>query len=211
MNVAVFGGTGAIGRLVIGKALERGYDVVAYSRDASRLPTAHERLHVVIGELDDTDAISSAIQGSDVVVSVLGPGAKEPGLIIATGTLNIVAAMQAHRVRRLVAIATPSYRDPRDGFDPLIWLAVFAIRVFLPVAYRNVVRLAEVVVASGLDWTLVRIPLLSNRPSTGSVRAGYVGEPGIGLTRTSRETLAEFLVAQVTDPTFVYEAPVVCS
>lgn len=211
MNVAVFGGTGATGRMVIDKALERGFEVVAYARQTSRLPTAHQRLRVVVGELDDADAIDSAIRGSDIVISVLGPGAREPGLVIATGTVNIVAAMQAHGVRRLVAIATPSYRDPRDGFDPLIWLAVFAIRVFLPVAYRNVVQLAEVVVASGLDWTLARIPLLSNRPSTGSARTGYVGDPGIGLTRTSRETLAEFLIAQVTDLTFVHEAPVVCS
>lgn len=211
MRVAVFGGTGATGRLVIEKALERGYQVTAYVRDASRLPAPHQRLCIVTGELDDADAIASAIQGSDVVVSVLGPGPNEPGLIIATGTGNIVAAMERFEVSRLIAIATPSYRDPRDGFDPLIWLAVLVIRTFLPVAYSNVVRLAEVVVASELDWTLARIPLLSNRPSTGSARTGYVGEPGIGLTRTSRETLAEFLISQVTDLTFVHEAPLVCS
>ncbi len=211
MNVAVFGGTGATGRLVIKKALERGYRVVAYVRDASGVPPTHQRLRCVVGELDDADAISIAIRDSDVVISVLGPGANERGLIIATGTVNIVAAMRLHGVRRLVAIATPSYRDPRDGSDLLVSSAVFAIRTFLPVAYRNVVRLAEVVVTSELDWTLARIPLLSNRPSTGLARTGYVGEPGIGLTRTSRETLAEFLVSQVTDLTFVHQAPVVCS
>lgn len=211
MNVAVFGGTGATGRLVIAKALERGYGVVAYTRDASRVPAADHRLRTVVGELDDERAISSAVEGSDAVISVLGPGARESGLIVATGTANIVAAMRLHKVRRLVAIATPSYRDPRDGSDPLIRLAVFVIRTFLPVAYRNVVRLAEVVVASELDWTLARIPLLSNRRSTGVARVGYVGEAGIGLTRTSRETLAEFLVTQVTDETLVHEAPVVCS
>jgi len=211
MNVTVFGGTGAVGRLVIMRALERGYQVAAYVRDGSRIPVAHEHLRVVLGELDDVDAISSAVQGSDAVISVLGPDAKEPGLIIATGTANIVAAMRRHGVRRLVAIATPSYRDPRDSPDQFVSLVVFAIRAFLPVAYRNVVRLAEVVVASDLDWTLARILLLSNRPSTGLARTAYVGDPCIRFTRTSRETLAEFLVSQVTDSMLVHQAPVVCS
>lgn len=211
MRVAVFGGTGTTGRLVIGKALDRGYDVTAYARHASRFSASHPRMRVVVGQLDDNDAIEEAIRGCDAVISALGPGPNEPGLIIATGTANIVTAMQQHGVSRLIAIATPSYRHPRDGFDPLIWLAVFLIRTFLPNAYRNVVRLSEVVVASELDWTLARIPLLSNRPSTGPARTGYVGDPGIGLTRTSRAALAEFLVSQVTDVTFVHEAPLVCS
>ena len=172
MRIAVFGGTGATGRILVRKALEGGHHVVAYARDPSRLGVAHDHLDTIRGELCDAEAIAWAVRGGDAVISILGPKGRTRGLPIATGMSNIVRAMDLYGVRRLVATATPSYRDPSDTFDISFSLAVWMIRLFLPSAYRDIVAAAGIVATSDLDWTLVRIPLLSNTPSSAPLHTG---------------------------------------
>jgi hypothetical protein len=53
--------------------------------------------------------------------------------------------------------------------------------------------------ASKLDWTIVRVPMLTDAPGTGKIRVGYVGK-GTG-PRLSRSNLAQFMLKQVQDST----------
>lgn len=207
MRISIFGGTGPTGLLLVEQALAQGHEVVAYARTPSKLPQ-HERLSVVEGQLDDADKVAAAIAGSEAVLSLLGPGTKAaevPPLV--TGTRNIVAAMDQHGVRRLVATGTPSMSDPEDGKDWKIGLLVKMISRFQPVAYDAIVTIGRIVRESGLDWTLVRLPFLSNGPRTGQVNAHRVGEKG-GL-RLSRANAAAFVLGQVTDTTYLHKAPVI--
>ena len=68
----------------------------------------------------------------------------------------ILAAMATHGVHRLVAVSHAVARDPADrlglGGRARIRLA-YASR---PSAYREIVRTAERIRASSVDWTLVR-------------------------------------------------------
>jgi len=57
MRIAVFGGTGATGRLLIDQALDRGLSVTAYARHPEKLGIEDDRLTVVAGELSDSAAI----------------------------------------------------------------------------------------------------------------------------------------------------------
>jgi hypothetical protein len=47
MKVAIFGSTGGTGKIMVGKALNRGWDVTAAARSPSVLPWRHEHLRVV--------------------------------------------------------------------------------------------------------------------------------------------------------------------
>ena len=60
---------------------------------------------------------------------------------------------------------------------------------------------------SGLDWTVVRGPRLTEDPGKGTYQVGWVGETG--KTKISRDDLADFILTQVTDTTFVREMPFV--
>ncbi|MGW1672472.1 NAD(P)-dependent oxidoreductase [Streptomyces sp. NPDC002324] len=205
MRITVFGGTSPTGLLLLDQALAEGHDVVAYARTPSKLPT-HERLTAVQGQLDDPRSISQAIRGSDAVLSMLGPTLKKADVpVLITGYHHIVAAMREHGVERLVAMGTPSITDPADGKEAKIGLMVTAVRKFQPVAYESIVAIGRIVRESGLKWTIVRFPMLSNGPRTASLNVRAVGDRG-GI-RLSRANAAAYYLQQVSDSTQIGRAP----
>lgn len=207
MNVTVFGATGPSGKLFVEKALRAGHQVTAFVRDPSKLERA-PRLEVITGTLDDVAAIESAVRGADAVVSLLGPAGKTAGRPITEGTARILTAMQKHGVMRLVATATPSFADPEDRPDLRFRILVTMVRKLVPSAYAEIVGTGEAIARSDRDFTIVRLPFLTNRPASGAVRAGYLGR---GLVRGTlgREALADFLLGQLTDVTWRRKAPAI--
>ena len=208
MKVTIFGATGATGKLLVEQALDAGNDVAAYARDASRLGMTHERLTVVQGELADASSIERAVSGADAVISVLGPrvGAKEKP--ITQGTRNVLAAMKTAGVRRLIVSSTASATDPNDLPDLRIKALVSLVRLTMPAVYHDIVSAAQAVRASDRDWTIVRLIMLSNGPSSGKVRVGYAGRGGVGL-RIARADVARFMLNQVRDSTYLRQAPLI--
>ncbi len=68
-------------------------------------------------------------------------------------------------------------------------------------------RVVEMTRASDLDWTVVRLPMLTDDPKTGNVKVGYVGK-GIG-SRISREDIADFMLSQLTDEAYIHKSPAI--
>jgi putative NADH-flavin reductase len=208
VKITIFGGTGPTGRLLVEDALAAGHEVTVFARSPQKVAIADQRLRVVAGELTDAAAVRAAIEGADAVISVLGPhAARVPGTPITDGMRNIVVAMEGLGVRRLIATSTASASDSRDRRSLFVRVAVAGLRTFLRLAYDEVVGQAAVIRGSDLDWTLVRVPGLTNGPVT-SVRAGYLGAGKVGFL-ISRASLAAFLLAQAVDPTWVGGAPAI--
>ncbi|HYP85360.1 NAD(P)-dependent oxidoreductase [Variovorax sp.] len=208
MRVVVFGATGPTGRLVLRKALAAGHEVTAYARSAAKLEPA-TGLHVIVGELTDVAAIRHAVEGHDAVISVLGPTGKSKGTPVADGMRHIVQTMAQAGVRRLIATATTSAQDRHDRFSVSFWLAMRLVKAFAGNAYDEILGVAEAIRTSTLDWTLVRLPMLSDKPCGHPAATGYVGDPSIKLFSMSREPLAEFLVAQLNDVRWIGKSPAV--
>ena len=87
--------------------------------------------------------------------------------------------MQQEGVSRFIAISTGTAPDPNDGFDWKINLPAWLIKIMMPAAYRDIVTLARAIRASQLDWTMVRVATLTNRPGSGKVNVGMYGHRGI--------------------------------
>jgi putative NADH-flavin reductase len=210
LRITVFGASGGVGKHAVEQALGRGDEVVAYVRSLTKLDLAHERLEVVAGELTDRETITEAISGSDAVVSALGPSLdrKGTGMPLVDGTRNIVEAMQAAGVRRYVGMATPSLRDPRDRRSLIGTIVPVMGRVLLPRAYRELLAMSQIVIDSDLDWTIARFSQPTDKPATGSVRAGFLGVDKVGMAIT-RADIATFLLDQVVDTRFGRAAPAI--
>ncbi len=208
MRIAVFGATGLVGRLIVREALEAGYEVTAFARDPRPLSGIHDRrLLIVVGDLSNADTVAQMVAGAGAVISVLGPGSRARGAALSEGTRMIVKAMEEHGVKRLVALSTASLRDSRDRFDGPYCLLVSAVRIIFPGASCEIQRIGSVVRASGTDWTLVRIGLLSNRRDL-PVRAGHYGRGEVRLC-VSRASVSRFMLRLATSTAFVHQAPAI--
>lgn len=106
MNLTIFGASGKTGRLLVQNALERGHKVTAYVRSPESFELQHELLSVVVGTLENNEAIERAIVGADAVAELVGS--------VSEGTERILAAMKRHGVRRLVAASACIVSDPID-------------------------------------------------------------------------------------------------
>jgi putative NADH-flavin reductase len=69
-------------------------------------------------------------------------------------------------------------------------------------------RQEELIRASDLDWIIVRPSLLTNDPHTGTYRAGPDVTHGIG-SKLPRADLADFMLEQLTDDTYLRQTPAI--
>jgi uncharacterized protein YbjT (DUF2867 family) len=204
--VVVVGSTGGTGRQLVEQALARGLAVTALVRDPRRLRIRHEALRVVVGDVLDPASLRAAVQGADAVLCALGHKRWfYPNRILSAGTRNLVDAMRAEGIRRLVCETSLGVGS---SFGRLgLYYTLFVVPFILPLYYWDKHRQERVIRASGLDWVIVRPAALTNGPRRGSVRHG----PGVGswlLTlRVSRADVAAFMLDQLDDDTYLHSTP----
>jgi putative NADH-flavin reductase len=196
----VFGATGRMGHLLVHQALDAGHAVTGYARNPERLHIDHPNLSVLAGQLDNDEAVLTAVQSADAVIEGVGA--------VSDGTRHIIAAMGKSSVRRLVAVSTCSVTDPQDLPDAKLKALVQFVKTAAPTPYREVRRAAEIVRASGLDWTLVRVAKPNDKKAAGQIKAGYYGRGLVGLSIT-RADMAAFLLDQVANLTYLHQAPAI--
>jgi putative NADH-flavin reductase len=206
MNIVVFGAAGATGREVVTQALEQGHRVTAFIRNPSSSVPDMLNLTVIRGDVRDAGAVASAIEGQDAVACALGgatPVRRDPGLV--EGIRHIVTAMERHGVPRLVYL---SFLGVHDGRPQLSRLGRWVVA---PILMRNVVADHEdkerIIRASSLDWVIVRPPRLTNGPRRGTYRYGAGIRAAAMVPRISRRDVADFLLRQIHDDTYVRRAP----
>lgn len=207
MKLTIFGATGRTGKLLVQQALEAGHQVVAFARTPSKLGIEHESLEVMQGVVQDAGQVTTAVAGTEAVLSVLGPTSNEPTYEVSQGMANILAAMDEHNVRRLIQTVGAGVGDPNDKqglFDKVIKVA---LKLASRHVYEDMVRVNDAIRASDLEWTLVRVPMLTDDPPAGDVQVGYLGK-GVG-TRISRADIASFMLKQLEDDTYLRQAPVI--
>src|SRR5919199_3293242 len=118
-KLLVIGATRGTGRQVMQQALAAGHAVVALARDPARIDIPRDvptqRLSVVRGDVLDPASLAPVIADRDAVISTLGVTTRAPTTLYSEGMRNIIQAMRATGVRRLVAVsAAPLSRDDGD-------------------------------------------------------------------------------------------------
>jgi nucleoside-diphosphate-sugar epimerase len=207
MKIALFGASGKTGQHLLRLALEAGHEVTALVRTPAKISLTHPNLRLVQGDLQDRLKVEQALQGAAAVLSTLGPSHNRPTFEISQGTHTLLAAMQACGVRRLVISAGAGVRDPNDTpglFDRLIQRL---IKLASRNVYEDMLRTVELVRASDRDWTVVRVPMLTDDPPKGSLVVTWVGK---GMRpRLSRADLAGFMLQQLDSDEHLRQAPAI--
>lgn len=207
MKLAIFGATGRTGRHLVKQALERDYEVLAFTRSPEKMPVNSDKLTVVKGDVQNADKVEQAIAGVDAVVSTLGPAENKPVFAVTEGTQHILDAMHKHGVERLVVSAGAGVRDPNDEPKLFNHAINFLLKIVSRWVYEDMRRTVDLVRGSDVKWTVVRVPMLTDDGPTGDVKVGYVGK-GLG-PRLTRADMARFMLDQVESDELVHRAPAI--
>jgi hypothetical protein len=206
MKLAIFGATGRVGGELLSQSLKAGHEVRALARTPSKLDSDHLRLTIVRGDTSDPAAVKHALSGCEAVLSTLGATSKDDPKTRRVGTANIMAAMHENGIRRLVVMGGFHLHCPGDPGNVGQKLIVPLLRLS-----RNLIEdttgMGAMVLASELDWTLVRSPRVVRAIHTGTYRTGPLR---LGpWNKVTRGHVAAFMLQCLSDRTHIRQAPMI--
>jgi len=205
MKIAVFGATGGTGREVVKQALAAGHQVTALARNPASLDGADPGLTVIAGNVLDIEAVQQVLAGADAAVVSLGNTANNPDSVVSQGTGVILDAIAMQGgPRRLVVVSSIGVGDSKDQVP-------FAFKMLMKTVLRKAMedkeRQEALVKASGLDWIIVRPGGLTDGPAIGKNKSGL--DPRISAGQVARADVAAFVLQQLTDDTYLRQAPAI--
>jgi putative NADH-flavin reductase len=208
MKIVLFGATGRTGILLIEQALAAGHTVVGFVRTPSKMAIQHERLALVQGDvMNKTDVGKAITPDVDAVVSALAPAKGSPKNLLPVATENIIDCMRANGVQRLIYMTGAGVDMPQDKPKFINHVIKFALKTLAGDVLAQSEQAVRQVQSSGLQWTIVRVPMLTDGPHSARYRVGWVGV-NTG-PRLSRADAADFMLAQITGREHLHSAPVV--
>ena len=216
MKLTIFAATGGIGRHVLEQAVAAGHEVTAVVRNPQKLT---QKVRIVTADLaaPDLGALKAAVAGADAVLSGLGPRRLSEAGITSRGTRAIVEAMKASDARRIVVISAapigtvpspgrrnPPRHDPGDGFFMRNLLSPM-IKTVLRKHYADLALMEDVLRDSGLLWTVMRPPRLTDKPLSRNYRTAHGQNLRGGLT-ISRADVADMMLRVLEQPASINQA-----
>ncbi len=207
MKIAVFGATGRTGTPFIEQALAAGHEIKALVRSPAKMTRQNPGLQLIQGDAMDAGKVEETIAGTDAVVSMLGHTRNTPPNMQETAMRHIITAMKKQGVRRLVSLTGAGVGDPKDQPKLVNHIIRFLLKTLSPAVLKDGENQAALIRQSELDWVIVRGPMLTEGPYTGKYRVGYVGV-NTGA-RISRADVADFMLRQLTEDTYLHDAPMI--
>jgi putative NADH-flavin reductase len=196
MRLVVFGATGGTGREVVRQALDVGHEVTAVARRPSAMTIQHKRLKVLQGDVLAPETLPQAVRDQEAVVFTVGAADRSPTKIYSVGVMNVLMAMHDANVHRLICVSA-------SGLDPGVLLQKLIAKPLLwwifKHGYTDMLHMEIIVRASGMDWTILHPPRLTNGERNGRYKVAVNKQLSNGWL-LSRADLADYIVKHLHDP-----------
>jgi putative NADH-flavin reductase len=210
MKIAILGSTGFVGKTLLAKALERGYQVKTLVRDPGKLGIYKEKVEFITGNASQADKLEKTIIGTEAVLSTLPPiiNTNEPELSRQSFE-NLVAILERNAIKRFIHIGGAVHGG---GSDENWTLGRRMLKIFLNIVCKPVLIAKhlewDVLRGSNLDWTLVRPPRITQDKPIGRF---ITDEKNLASVQVNVEDLAEFLLDQIASRKWIGKAPLVAT
>ena len=206
-RVLIIGASKGIGLETTRQALEGGHQVRALARSAAVIGLSNPRLEKVRGDALVKKDIDEALDRIDVVIQTLGISLGDlfrPVSLFSDATRILVSAMESQGPKRLICVTGFGAGDSRESIS---CLQRVPFRLVLGRAYDDKSVQERLIKSSSLDWTIARPGVLTGGKRTG--RYKILDKPSQWQNgMISRPDVAEFLVRQIEDRSFVGKTPV---
>jgi putative NADH-flavin reductase len=191
-SIAVFGASGRTGKEILNIALAKGFFVNAFCRNKSLTSLTNNNLNIIEGDLLKYNSLKSAIAPSGYVIIALGHKLPYKEIFCSEGTKNIVKAMYECNVNRLICITGAMIGDYPGILSRFMYKMKERFNKSYPLIALDRLKQELAVKASGLDWTIIKPPRLTD----GKIGKYKMSEKmGIGaLSSISRKTVASIIM-----------------
>jgi putative NADH-flavin reductase len=201
-EMMVIGAAGGIGRQVVETALAEGWRVTAVLRTPAKLQLVHPMLAIVKGDVLDAASLETRLSSATVVVSATGLsgglGGDKPTNLYSDGASSILEAMRRRGARRAYFISASAVEVSPVLPAVARFAAKYVLQKLLKHMYADLRVMEGRVKVSGVDWTIVRPPRLTNKAGTGKYRYAVNSFLRNSLS-ISRADVAHFIVHHAKD------------
>jgi len=200
MKLLVLGASGKVGQKVVPLLLAEGHSVRAFVHSHNPFePSA--RLEVIKGDVHNKKDIEQAVKGMDAVIGVLGSWGTKTKDIQVSAMKNLIPAMQATGIKRIVSLTGSGAFDPADKNT----LSNVVGRMVPLKVFKDGSQHISLLRESDLDWTVLRSPVMKEGDGT---KAYEISEkwPG-GFSTIDRNSVAHAMVELVSSQDWFNKSP----
>ena len=201
MRLIVFGANGALGRRILMECLERGVEVSAVVRDASRFEGAAREITVLTADATDPSAVASVSSGHDAALSAVVQHSRPE--ILSEVAASLLVGLSRAEVRRLVVAGGAGDLEVDDSGTRLMDTPDFR-EEWKPEAQAQADALAVLREAeTDVEWSYASPgALLEPGERTGEYRTGTdrLLLDDEGISRISMEDFAIAMVDEALEP-----------
>lgn len=202
MRIVIFGASGRTGLELVNQALGQNHNVVAFVRNPAKFQIQHKNLSIAKGDVLNKEQVETAVSGSEGVLFAVGGKPWEKRPVCTEGIKNVIAAIQKHNARRLVVESAYGVKETRKGiYGRLLWIIIKEIM-------KDKETMEDAVAASQLEWVIVRPTILTKGAKRGKYQVGHDLQLGI-LPKISRADVADFMLNQLQDNTYIHQTPAI--
>lgn len=203
LTVAVIGGTGKIGSVLVKYLVNKGYKLklLVRSPEKVRLP----QVLLVKGDARNPDAVNELVRDCDLLINCIGQTKGEPPLFSQVAK-NIMNALNSRGIKRYIVIAGLGLRTESDKKRFVTRFLTSVMHFVFPAIMDDKKREYKLIAGSSLDWTYIRIPKVDHSSDIDSIVAN---ESDCLSWKINVFGLAEFIESQIESREYIRKAPFV--
>ncbi|MEJ2495819.1 MAG: NAD(P)H-binding protein [Ignavibacteriaceae bacterium] len=212
MKIAILGSSGFLGKVVLKKALDEGYQIKTLVRNPEKLGELKDKVEFCQGCVTKIDKLEETIKGAEAVISTIGPPMKKCGdpEHYKNSMERIVTVLEKQKIKRYIHIGGAAHL----GGENENWtIGRITLRLVLKIIAKPVLIAKQlewdVLKKSDLDWTLVRPPGIMKEVFKG--KGVIADEKNLARTKINVEDLADFIIEQITSKDWIKKAPLVAA
>jgi uncharacterized protein YbjT (DUF2867 family) len=169
MRILIIGASQGTGALTTRAALARGHEVTAFARSPEKLAFEHPKLTRLKRDLHQKASVEGAVHGHDAVIVTASSASlksfKENPSYFFQGTADVIDAMKASGVRRLVVLSALGIGESRKLAGFIVEKLILGFLLKAP--FQDHERQEQMTRESGLDRVLARPARLTDGPARG--------------------------------------------
>ncbi len=208
-RIAVIGGTGKAGKYLVKELINQNFQIKMLVRTPEYIQITSSTTEVAYGDVSDLSTVRSLLKDCTAVISTLGMGVPNSSPdIFSQSTTNVLRVMKESVLKRYIVITGLNVDTPLDMKGVKTRTATEWMKANYPRSTADKQLEYALLNESGVDWTLVRLPMIIQTNERNKVISSLEDCPGEKISATD---LAHFLIEQLTDRSLIRKAPFIAN